>query len=285
METFCNLCPRNCNADRNKKLGFCSCNNTMSIAYYGKFMYEEPCISGDKGSGAIFFSGCSLKCVYCQNYQISRSQCGKNVTDYDLIEIIKELENKNVHNINLVTPTHYSSQIYNTLKKYKPKVPVVYNTHSYEKTETIIKMAEVVDVFLADLKYCSSELSKKYSKAEDYFSVATKAIDQMIKLKPNVFDGDILVQGVIIRVLILPNHIDDTIKILKYINDNFKNVIVSVMSQYVPCENLEKYPQINRTISKKEYDKVLEYVMENDFDGYFQDMESATEEYIPKWNL
>lgn len=285
IKNYCNLCPRKCNIDRNINKGFCTCDNTLSIAYYGKFMYEEPCISGDKGSGAIFFTGCNLKCVYCQNYQISRKQCGKNISEEEFIDIVKQLEKQDVHNINLVTPTHYSNQIYNALKQYNPSIPVVYNTNSYETVENIEKMAEVVDIFLADLKYFDWSIAKRYSNVEDYFSVATKAIDKMIKLKQNIIEDDIMKQGVIVRVLILPNNIDDTLNILKYIKDKYPNVIVSVMSQYIPCENLQVYPEINRKINEEEYEKVLAFIMNNDFDGYFQDRESASTDYIPKWMI
>lgn len=281
----CDLCARHCKIDRTKNFGYCRCSNNIHIAHYGKFMFEEPCISGTNGSGAIFFSGCSLRCVYCQNYEISRSECGKILTNNQLIDIIKELESKNVHNINLVTPTHYSSEIYNTLKLYKPQIPVVYNTHSYENTQCIEKMSEVVDVFLADLKYYDSSLSQKYSNAKDYFEVATKAIRKMIELKPIIYEDDILKQGVIIRVLILPSHTNDTIKILEFIKENFANIPVSIMCQYTPCEDLSDYKEINRKITKREYSKVLDKIFELDLDGYCQELSSASKEFIPNWSL
>lgn len=281
----CNLCARNCNVDRDKNFGYCKCTNKMHIAHYGKFMFEEPCISGTNGSGAIFFSGCSMRCVYCQNHEISQNECGKQITPDELVDIIKQLESQNLHNINLVTPTHYSNQIYETLKEYKPKIPVVYNTHSYENVETIEKMSEVVDIFLADLKYFDREISKKYSNAEDYFSVATKCIKKMLDLKPNIYENDILKQGVIIRILVLPSHTSDTIKILEYIKDNFPDSTISIMAQYTPCGDLDKYPEINRKITKREYKKVLDKVYELNLDGYCQSLTSADKDFIPKWSL
>lgn len=281
----CNNCPRKCNIDRVEKKGYCESSNKMHIAHYGKFMYEEPCISGTNGSGAIFFSGCSLRCVYCQNYEISRKECGEEISQTDLISIIKELESQKVHNINLVTPTHYSNEIYNALKKYKPTIPIVYNTHSYENVESIQKMSEVVDIFLADLKYFDSQLSKKYSNAKDYFKKAVTAIKEMINLKPTIIENEIMKQGVIIRVLILPTHTNDTIKILEFIKENFPNTVVSLMCQYVPCGDLREFPEINRKITKREYEKVLNKLFDLNIDGYLQDLSSASKDFIPHWSM
>lgn len=280
----CNDCPRKCNIDRVEKKGYCK-SSKMHIAHYGKFMYEEPCISGTNGSGAIFFSGCSLRCVYCQNYEISREERGKEISQTDLVNIIKELESQKLHNINLITPTHYSNEIYLSLKQYKSTIPVVYNTHSYENIEIIQKMSEVVDIFLADLKYFDSELSKKYSNASDYFEKACKAIKTMTNLKTNIIENGIMKQGVIIRVLILPSQTNDTLKILEYIKENFSNAIVSLMCQYVPCGDLREFPEINRKITKREYEKVLNKLFDLNIDGYLQDLSSASKDFIPEWSM
>lgn len=284
----CYMCPKKCGAWRDEKAGsgFCEMPNKIKIAHYELFNYEEPCISLNKGSGAIFFSGCNLKCIFCQNYEISTQNKGKFISVEELVEIMKELENAGAENINFVSPMHYSHKIVEALKLYKPKVPVIYNTNAYE-TEAVIEMlADYVDVFLPDFKYVSSKLSKMLSGVDDYYEVALKAIKKMRELKTDVFDenGKIL-QGVIIRHMILPLCIDDSIAVLKTISDQISNTKVSLLSQYTPYAKAKEINALNRKITNKEYNRVLNYYCQLGLDGYFQDLESAKTEYIPKFKF
>ncbi len=284
----CELCPRKCGIDRNKKVGFCGVTNTVKIARAGLHFWEEPIISGKEGSGTIFFSGCNLKCVYCQNYDISSEAFGKEVTVERLAEIFKELEEKGANNINLVTPSHYVSQIVEALKIYKPKIPIVYNTSGYDLVEAIQKLNGFVDIYLTDLKYCSAEYSKKYSKAEDYFLVATQAIKEMVKQQPkNIFKNDMLVKGVVVRHMVLPGLINDSFNVLNWIKENLgEETIVSVMGQYTPYHNSKNYPEINRKLKPLEYKMVLNHFIKIGLkNGFSQELDSASEEYIPPFNL
>jgi len=221
----CNLCPRNCNVNRNNnELGFCRAGNKLKIARYSLHMWEEPCISGDNGSGTIFFSNCNLKCIYCQNYYISTLNNGDKYTIEEFANIWLELQNRGANNINLVTPTHFVPLIIDGLKLAKKKglkIPIVYNTSSYENIETIRLLKDVVDIFLPDLKYIDNEISKKYSGIDNYFNVATKAIDEMYRQQPKcIFDKNgIMKKGVIVRHLLLPNMEEDSKKIIKYLYD------------------------------------------------------------------
>lgn len=282
---ICNLCPRNCGVDREKVLGFCNMKSTLKIAHYELFKFEEPCISVGKGSGAIFFSGCNLNCVFCQNYDISTCGKGKEFSILEFIDIIKELENAGAENINLVSPMHYALQIIEALKIYKPKVPVIYNTNAYEKVEVIKALANYVDVFLPDFKYVSGNLSKRFSNAEDYFDVALSAIKTMRKLKQDKYMGDKIVEGVIIRHMILPLCADDSIAVLKNIKQNFPTTKVSLLAQYTPYGKACEIKQIARKITKREYNRVLEQYINLGLDGYVQDLSSATCDYIPKFKF
>lgn len=257
---------------------------SVVIAKYGKFMFEEPCFTGEKGSGAIFFSGCSLRCVFCQNYEISSLCNGKQISIEKLASIFKQLEDEGCENINLVNPTHYVNQIAKAFEIYKPNIPVIYNSHGYETEQTIKKASEFVNIFLPDLKFYDSNISLKYAGAKDYFEKASKAISLMRKLKPDCFDGEIMKSGVLIRHLILPLCTDDSIKILEWINKNSPESKVSLMSQYTPYGKASEYKEINRKITKREYNKVLDRYFELGLDGYCQDRESSSEVYIPKWD-
>lgn len=283
---ICSLCPRKCNIDRTKSSGYCGESEDIKIAKYSLFMYEEPCISGEKGSGAIFFSGCSLKCVFCQNYDISSLDLGRTITPNKLASIFKELEDMGAENINLVNPTHFVKGIIEALRIYKPNIPVVYNTHGYENEETINEISKYVDVFLPDLKYIDEKLSLKYSKCKDYFEKTSKAILLMRKLKEDKFDENgMMKQGLIVRHLILPLCTYDSIKILEWIKDNLPQTKVSLMAQYTPYAKASEYPEINRKITKREYNKVVSKYLELDIDGYVQDRESSSTVYIPKWDF
>lgn len=285
----CNLCPKKCGATRDEKtaLGNCQMPTKLKIAHFELFAFEEPCISLGKGSGAIFFSGCNLNCVFCQNYTISHLGMGKFITELELVDIFKELEDMGAENINLVSPMHYALQIINALKIYKPKVPVIYNTNAYENTEVIKMLAPYVDIFLPDFKYYSSSISKTFSNVEDYYSVALNCIKTMRELKQDVYDeySGKMLQGVLIRHLILPLCTDDSIKILETIKNEIPSTKVSLMCQYTPMANAEKFKTINRTITRREYNKVLSHFYALNLNGYMQELSSAKETYVPKFKF
>ncbi len=285
---ICNSCPRRCNIDRTHKTGFCGVPSDYKIARAALHFWEEPCISGEKGSGTVFFSGCSLRCVYCQNYEISRQCGGRVITEEELIEIFKDLENQGAHNINLVNPTHYSYQLFESLTKYKPSVPVVWNTGGYDLAETLKEGEGLVDVYLTDIKYVSDKVSKKYSGAENYFSVATKAVLEMKRqVGTDVFDSDGMLQrGMIIRHLVLPGNVSQAKGVLDWISANLPHdTIISLMSQYTPCGEAGEYPTINRRISQREYDLVLDHAEKLGLENVFiQDIESSSSDFIPDFD-
>ncbi len=289
MNNLCTACPRNCKIDRTKFPGFCGTTDTFRVARAALHHWEEPCISGSKGSGTVFFSGCNLKCVYCQNFEISHNAFGKDISDERLNGIFDELIALGAHNINLVNPTHYSLRLAEVFKKKKPAVPIVYNTSGYETVDTLRELEGIVDIYLTDLKYCDGKVAKKYSKAEDYFDFTAEAIREMKRQQPeDIFDADgIMQKGVIIRSLILPGNISQSMKALDFVADNFGNeTIVSLMSQYTPCGKSEEYPTINRRISKREYTTVLSHLDSLGFENaYVQELSSAKEEYIPPFDL
>ena len=285
----CNVCPRKCNIDRREKAGFCGMTDKIKIARAELHFWEEPCISGTRGSGTVFFSGCPLKCVYCQNEEISSGGFGKEITVERLAEIFKELEEKGAHNVNLVTPTHYSEQILKAFEIYRPKIPVVYNCSGYESVETLKKFEGIVDVYLTDLKYFDSDVSEKYSKAKDYFRVASAALTEMFRQQPeNLFGEDEIMQkGIIIRHLVLPLNLTQTKKILEWIKNNLpENVIISLMSQYVPMGKACRFKEINRRLTTREYEKALDLFEEFGFEnGFMQELSSSKEDFIPPFNL
>ena len=289
----CEICPHKCKVNRALgNRGRCRCNDKIKIALASIHNYEEPCISGKNGSGTIFFSNCNLNCIYCQNYEISQLDKGKEITIDHLAEIFINQQNKNVNNINLVTPTMYVPQIIEAIKIARNnglKIPIIYNSNGYENVETIKMLDGYIDVYLPDLKYYSNEIAKKYSKIDNYFSNAVNAIKEMQKQVGNpIFNEDGIIQkGVIIRHLILPNHILNTKKILKYIKENFdENTYISVMAQYFPTYKAKDDDKINRKISKKEYKEVEEYLyLLNLKNGYIQELGEHEEEYVPNFDL
>ena len=287
MTKLCSMCPRNCKVNRNKKAGFCGTNDNLKIAKIMLHQWEEPIISVGNGSGAIFFSGCNLKCIYCQNYQISSLCQGKEITVEKLAEIFKVLEQKGASNINLVTPTHFTNQIIKALKIYKPKIPIVWNTSGYETTSTIKKLKKYVDIYLTDLKYYSRELSTKYSCATDYFDVATKAILEMRKNQPkDIIENGVMKKGIIVRHLILPGCTIDTKQVFNWILENLgKETIISVMSQYTPLYKAKKDKLLKRRITKKEYQDSVFYILSLGFEnGFVQEKTSANCKYIPDFS-
>ena len=289
---LCNLCPRNCNTDRDKAVGYCRMTNTLKISRAALHHWEEPCISAENGSGTVFFSGCNMGCVYCQNQDISHEGFGKEITIERLAEIFLELQQKNAHNINLVTPTHYAPQITDAVKLARENglsIPVVYNTSGYEKTENIESLEGVVDVYLPNFKYISSDTAQRYSFCADYPQVVKNAIDTMVKQTgPCVFDHDGIIQkGTIVRVLVLPGYAGEAKKIIEYLYTTYgDDIFISIMSQYTPCTDLEKYPEINRRLTQQEYDDVIDFAVELGLEnGFVQEGESASESFIPPFNL
>lgn len=285
----CNMCPRNCGADRETGVGFCGVPNTIKIARAALHFWEEPSVSGEKGSGTVFFSGCNLGCVYCQNYEISHRAKGKTVTEERLCEIFLELIAQGAHNINLVNPTHYALQIKKVLTENPLPVPVVYNSSGYEKTETLKSLEGIVDIYLPDLKYTDSGRSERYSFAKDYFDYASKALTEMKRQCPeNIFDEKgIMRKGLIVRHLVLPKNTNQTIKILDFIKENLgTDTAISLMAQYTPFGEVENFPELQRRITSREYEKVLFYAENLGFETiYTQSPEAATEDFIPKFDF
>jgi putative pyruvate formate lyase activating enzyme len=293
MYQSCSLCPRNCNVDRNVTTGYCGCSNTIKAARAALHHWEEPCISGTKGSGTVFFTGCTLRCCFCQNHSISQEGLGKEVSITELSQIFLRLQDQGAHNINLVTATQYLPSILPALDLVKGKlsIPVVYNCGGYETIQTVKALKGYVDIWLPDLKYESSELSMRYSGAKDYFQVAKEAIKQMIlQTGPPQFDsqGSIMKKGVIIRHMALPGAKDDSIRLLHFMKEELPEGMyyISLMSQYTPFFHSKEFPEINRRITTYEYNKVLDEAIRLGLDsGFMQEKSSAKEEYTPPFDL
>ena len=289
----CEICPRMCKVNRLEgKTGFCKCDEKIKIALVSSHYFEEPCISGKEGSGTIFFSNCNLSCIYCQNHEISQEGKGKEVSIERLSEIMLEQQARGVNNINLVTGTMYIYQIIESIKIAKAKgltIPIVYNTSGYENVETIKDLEGIIDIYLPDLKYYNNELATKYSNCPNYFEIATEAIKEMARQVPeNQFnENGIMTKGLIIRHLILPNHVQNSKNILKWIKDNLPSkTYVSVMAQYFPTYKAKDNMEINRKINKKEYEQIENYLYTLDLtEGYMQDLGEHEEEYVPNFNL
>ena len=288
MLESCMLCPRNCKVNRHKSVGFCGASDKVKLAYYSLHQWEEPIISGENGSGTVFFSNCNLRCLFCQNKKIStdRNSYGND----KLKEIFLKLQDLGAHNINLVTPTHYVPQIIDVLKEVKNKnlkIPVVYNTSSYENVSTIESLKGLIDIYLADLKYFDDELGNKYSKCNDYFKYASLAIGEMYKQTGKFqIKDNLLVSGLVVRVLVLPGHVDDSKKIIKYLYDTYKdNIIISIMNQYTPVCKINDFPNLNRKLTDEEYDEVIDYAcllgIEN---AFVQEGETQSESFIPDFD-
>ncbi len=280
----CTLCPVACGADRNQNSGFCGVRS-LCVAKYYLHPYEEPCISFKNGSGAIFFTGCNLRCVFCQNYELSRAERGREVTPAELAGIFRALEEQGAENINLVTPAHVVGSIVRALEIYRPKIPLVYNSHGYEKIETLRMIEDYVDIWLPDLKFYASARSERYTGRADYFEYASRAVKFMAK-KPLVMraDGKML-SGCIVRHLILPLGVQDSMRIVRWAKDNLpERVYFSLMRQYVPFGETEKFPELQRKITAREYREVLECVLECGLQNVFlQDAGSADTAFIPQW--
>ena len=283
----CNVCPRNCNTNRKIALGFCK-SNSLKVNKAMVHFWEEPIISDINGSGAIFFSGCNLKCIYCQNFSISSENAGVNITKENLIDLIKKLEEKGVNNINFVTPTHFTDEIIDALKLYKPKIPIVWNTSGYEKIETIEKLKDYVDIFLFDLKYFDSNISLEYSKAKDYFTFASKSLIKAREIiKEDIIENGIMKKGIIIRHLVLPKTSGDSIKLIDFVNEKLGNkVYFSLLNQYTPYYKAKTHPILKNRVSNLEYKRVVKHLINLGFDNAFVQENTASDEcYIPDFNL
>lgn len=279
---LCNLCPNGCNADRSKTTGFCLADDNVRVSYHGLHEWEEPCISGPHGSGAIFFSGCTMRCVFCQNAKISRKADGKALTAKELAGLFALYDEK-ADNINLVSGTQYADKIIDAFKIYRPEKPVIWNTSGYETLPVIRALSPCVSVWLPDLKYVDSALSKRLSGKSDYFKYAFEAISLMTELQSKVvFSNGLIKKGVIVRHLIVPSHIQNTLDVVKVFSENFKDkALFSLMAQYVPC-GVENFKDIDRKITALEYKRALnaldEYGITN---GYIQELSSADTDFIP----
>lgn len=285
----CNLCPRGCGADRQSRMGVCGTGTLPKLARAGVHLWEEPCISGERGSGTVFFSGCSLRCVFCQNYPISIGGYGKEITAKRLREIFLELCEKGVHNVNLVNPTHFVTAIAEALADPLP-VPVVYNSSGYERPKTLKLLEGKIQIYLPDMKYSKSDAAKRYSHAEDYPDTAKRAIEEMYRQTgPYQMGTDgILQRGVVVRHLILPGNLQNTYGVIDWFRETFQpgQALFSLMSQYIPCGRAEDYPEINRKITAREYHKAQDYLFESGIeDGFVQSRKSAAETFVPVWDL
>lgn len=284
----CSICPRKCNADRENSVGFCKSPAEFRLARAALHFWEEPCISGENGSGTVFFSGCNLKCVYCQNYEISIENKGVVVDDSRLIEIFKSLIEQGAENINLVNPTHYADRLANLFEKWHCPVPVVYNTSGYESAQTLKMLDGIVDIYLTDFKYIRPDKAQKYSNAPDYPEFAKNALAEMKRqVQGYAFDSrSVMQKGVIVRHLVLPQNTNSALRIIDYIAENYSDTYLSIMAQYVPCGSLENYPEINRKITEREYNKVVDYALQTGLENVFiQQTESAEKEFIPPFDF
>ncbi len=299
----CTLCPRNCGANRQAGIaGACGvAGNEIYVARAALHMWEEPCISGNTGSGTVFFSGCPLRCIYCQNYNIAHAEQGKSVSLQRLADIFLELQDKQANNINLVTPTHYTPEIIEAVKLARKKgltVPVVYNCSGYERVETLRMLEGIVDIYLTDFKYMEAELAKQYSHAEDYPEVAKAALGEMVRqitgaigdlnlTEPAVFNEQGMMQkGIIVRHLLLPNHLNHAKAVVKYVYETYGNqVYISLMNQYTPLPQVADIPELNRKVTKQEYETFVEYAISLGVEyGFVQEGETAKESFIPTFD-
>ena len=288
----CTICPHKCGIDRTKYIGRCKSTDKIKIALYSTHNFEEPCISGEKGSGTIFFSNCNMNCIYCQNYEISQQGKSKEITVEELADIMIKQQGNGVENINLVTPTSYALHIIEAIKIAKSKglhIPIVYNTNGYENLETLQMLEGYIDIYLPDLKYYYNELGRKYSNVNNYFETATMAIKEMYRQvgTPQINENGIMQKGLMIRHLILPNNIENSKQILKWIKENIdNNVYVSIMAQYFPTYKAKNVDEMGRKLTKQEYEEIENYLYDLDLEnGYIQELGEHEEGYVPKWDI
>lgn len=287
---LCNQCPRRCNALRDNEGnmgGFCQMPSTPVVARAALHFWEEPSISGTNGSGTIFFSGCSLHCVFCQNSVISSKNVGKMLSVNELADLFKKLEDQGAHNINLVTPTHFVDSIIKALDIYKPDIPIVYNSGGYENVETLRRLNDYIDVYLLDFKYINNDKATLYSNAPEYPQICKNALLEAYHQQPIcLFKDDIIQKGIIVRHLLMPQATSDAIEIFNWTRENLPNAYFSIMSQYLPLHKANDMPKINRKITQREYDKVVDYIAFTGFENcYIQDIKSADKDYIPNFDF
>ena len=288
----CNLCPHECNCNRKEgKIGRCKATDKVRVALVSTHNFEEPCISGENGSGTVFFSNCNLNCIYCQNYEISQLGKGKDITTQELAEIFLKQQEKGVENINLVTPTSYVIPIIEAIKKAKQKglsIPIVYNTNGYEKIETLKLLEGLIDIYLPDLKYAENCLGEQYSHVHNYFEIATQAIQEMVRQVgvPQLDNRGMMKKGVMVRHLVLPNHIENSQKVLKWLKENLpKEIFISIMAQYFPTYQAKEVENLSRKLTQEDWLKIENYIEELAFEnGYCQELGKHEEEYVPKWD-
>lgn len=307
----CELCPRHCNVERSHgQQGYCGMGSEVTVARVAPHFWEEPCISGEKGSGTVFFSGCNLRCVYCQNHKIAAGRTGQRMSTEELSAAFLSLQEQGCHNINLVTPSHFVPQIRQALQQTKLRIPVVYNTSSYECVQTLRQMEGLVDIYLADLKYLDKGLSGKYSHAEDYPETAKAAIAEMVRQTGGITyvralqgteqtseqketiksateypDGALMARGVIVRHLLLPGQVEEAKRVLRYLYETYGDTIaVSILNQYTPLPHVAAYPELNRKVTDEEYEEVVEFALELGIGhGFLQEGQAASESFIPEF--
>lgn len=284
---LCDLCPRRCHIERSdNRFGYCGVGELPKIARAALHFDEEPPISGKSGAGTIFFSGCNLRCVFCQNYEISAQDTGTVVTPYQLSEEYRKLEALGAQNIEFVTPSHYVHAITESLTYYRPRVPLIWNSSGYDSTETLKMLDGVIDIYLPDFKYSDNALAKRLSNCGDYVETAEATIGEMLRQQPeNVIENGVMKRGVIIRHLVLPSHTKNSIGVLKLIKQNWgTSTPVSLMAQYFPAGKAADYPDIDRKLTKREYQKVLDSFFDLGLDGFAQELDSSDKKYVPEWN-
>ena len=292
MYTSCTLCPRNCRVDRtSKQSGFCGMGDLIQVARASLHMWEEPCISGTNGSGTVFFTGCNLKCVFCQNHSIAIGQKGKEVSPARLADLFLMLQDKGAHNINLVTPSHYIPGIAQALtlaKKKNMTLPVVYNTSGYDSVQSLTMLDGLVDIYLPDFKYVSGTLSQRYSHAPDYFEVASKSLAEMYRqVSDPVFEDDLIKKGIIVRHLVLPSCTADSKEVIRYLYETYGDrIFISIMNQYTPLPHVASYPELNRKITDSEYNEVVDFAIDLGVEqGFIQEGDTASESFIPEFDF
>lgn len=287
----CDMCPRKCGVERfgNIGSGVCAMGNVMRVALACAHLWEEPPISGVNGSGTIFFAGCSLGCVYCQNKEISSpgTNYGKAVSPRELCDIMRSLEDKGVHNISFVTGTHFSECIIEALELYRPNLPLVWNSSAYEQPKALSALGKHIDIWLPDYKYALEQPAAKYSHAADYPVVALEAIKQMRSFAPkDVFENGLMKKGMIVRHLLLPGNLRNSVAALRALAREVPNTLISIMSQYTPIGDIASvFPELGRTVSEKEYEKLLDEAQLLGIDGFIQDGAAASESFIPRWDM
>ena len=292
MENICTICPHKCKVDRKFNLGRCKAGDEIEIGGYSLHYFEEPCISGKNGSGTVFFSKCNLSCIFCQNYEISNLGNGRKISIEELSDIFLKQQEKEAENINLVSSTIYADKIAKAIELSKTKglkLPIIYNSNGFENIETLKKLDGLIDVYLPDLKYVDDDIAFKYSGIRNYFEIATKAIKEMERQVgiPKLDKNGMIKRGLIVRHLVMPNNIQNSKKVLKWLKENLQDgVYISVMTQYFPTYRAKEFEEINRKISKKEYNDIENYILELDIEnGYMQDFsEEDEEQYVPKWD-